>query len=52
MKYYDHKHINGVDLRRLLARPEPPQIPWRMLVELAALVAAIAAIIGLLEVMQ
>ncbi len=51
MKYYDHRHINGVDLRRILT-PEPPRRPGRTVAELLALVACLAALVLLFAWMQ
>ena len=50
MRLYDHKHMNGCDVRRLL-NPEP-DTRWRTLLELVAFVAAVAAIVTVLELMQ
>jgi hypothetical protein len=50
MKLYDHSHLTGVDVRRLL-NPEP-DTRWRTLLELLAFVAAVAAIVTVLELMQ
>jgi hypothetical protein len=50
MRVYDHKHLTGFHVRRLL-NPEP-DTRWRTLLELVAFVAAVAAIATVLELMQ
>jgi hypothetical protein len=53
MKFYDHRHINGLDLRRLLA-PKPIRPSRRLdpVYETLAFLAVLAAIIALFGVMQ
>jgi hypothetical protein len=54
MRFYDHRHMNGTDVRRILARERRRvgRRPWQTALELLSLVAAIAAIVALLGVMQ
>jgi hypothetical protein len=53
MRYYDHRHMNGIDARKLLARkPKRPSRRLDPVYETLAFLAVLAAIIALFGVMQ
>jgi hypothetical protein len=52
MRYYDHRRMNGFDVRRILTPPDPPRQPWHTVLELVSLIIALAALVALFGVMQ
>lgn len=48
MRFYDHQHMTGLHVRRLL---DPPAAPWRPVLEFVALAGSLAVLVLLLQLL-